>query len=474
MKANRLSPGDASVYDALPLADTAEDSFLARDSAEDGLQARDSDIDVPSAAVQVDARIDSSLFAPCPLALSGPPLPVAFARGAMGRGFTLLDPGDLHTSPPRPVHVALHAWVDHPDDAAIEVADLHVPATWPSAIDLDHPSVVVGPAAHSDTIAAVTGNRETLILTYHGHPLGFPGGLELVPVDVATWTAGAIIQVSEGQWASPRGLASGAGMGVGASFAGQGFGIGWSVIAPDAGEDELRAAVIRNDGTIGAGPWLLSAVGGDTQLWTDVAWSGTTYLFARTSNTCAPVDPLCRPSSVTITRVANDTEAATLQLASTFPAPGGACCAAIASYGGSAWAVWFENASTDGSSASNVRLVQLDSSGVALQAPVTIASATPAISLVEIAASRIGVLVAWMERNVDRSRVQLHQFGPDGAELDTATSIDVPLYSNYPDINLAAVENPPGMLVGWAAGIEGDRSDPASTTWLARMECGQP
>jgi hypothetical protein len=483
MKVNAFSSGDASAEGALSPPDTAqdrlwagetvEDSLPAGSTGQDGLPARDSDIDVPSTAGQPDAWTDSSPFAPCPLSLSGPPLSVAFAKGAMWRGVTLLDPGDVHTSPARPIHLALHAFVDLPGDPAIELADVHIPAAWPSAIDLDHTAVVVGPAAHSDTAAAVTGDRNTLILTYYGHPLGFPGGLELVPVDVATWTTGAFVRVSEGQWAAPRGIASGAGMGAGASFSGQGFGIGWSVIAPDAGVDELKAAVMRNDGTLAAGPWLLSAAGGDSQLTTAVAWTGTTYLFARASKTCAPVDPLCRPASVTIARVTNDADAATVQLSSTFPTPGGACCAALAAYGGSAWAVWFENAVTDGSAASNLRLVQMDSYGVARQSPVTIAGATPAISNVAIAANRLGVLVAWMEKSVGRGRLQLHQFGPDGAELDTAVSIDVPLYSSYPEINLAVVENPPGMLIGWAAGIEGDVSDPASTTWLARMECAQ-
>jgi hypothetical protein len=412
-------------------------------------------------------------FSPCPLIPSGEPVFVDFAPGALWRGLVVLDRGDPRASPLRSVHVGLHALVDRPSDAEIHAADVQVPAAWPTALSLDHPEEVVGPAAHSAGVAGVTHDGRTLILTYYGHPNGSPSALQLLPIDVATWTAGPFTTVASGVWAVSRGMANGSGLEPRSAFAGEGFGIVWSVYSPDLDGDQLQAAVLHTNGTVSSGPWLLHP--GAPQMLSAssaVTWTGTTYLFAAVSQPCPADDPSCPVGSVMIARAPTNTDDANVSLVTSLPLEGtNPCCVAMAAYGGAVWVAWFERAGGYGSSAWNARLVRLDPDGAARESPVTIASAVPATGWLELTASRNGAVVVWMESSAEGILLQLRQFGPDGRAigLPTTRNLGARVTSNE-GLDVVPIDNPSGMLVGWSGSREGD-AFLANTTALLRFEC---
>lgn len=84
------------------------------------------------------------------------------SAGARAQHFIAAIPAEGRLrSPPRLVHVALHAMVDGASDAQIHSADLLVPAAWPTALPLNHPEGVVGPAKAIQDLAG----RQSIAVT---------------------------------------------------------------------------------------------------------------------------------------------------------------------------------------------------------------------------------------------------------------------------------------------------------------------
>lgn len=429
------------------------------------------DVSADDSNVLEDAARET--FSPCPLTASGEPAFVNFAAGALWRGFVVLDRGDARTSSPRPVRVALHALVDRPSDPEIHAADVQLPAAWPTTLSPYHPEIIVGPAAHSAAVGGVTPDGKTLVLTYYGHPGSSRSALHLFPIDVATWAAGPFAQIASGDWVVSRGLASGPGLEPRSELAGQGFGIVWSIYSPDVGADVVQAATLRTDGTVSSGPWRLDlGAAGEPDLNAAVIWSGTSYLFGAVQQPCSGDDPSCRPGSVTIARTPTGTDDAKLQSVGSFPLEStDACCLRFAAYGGVVWAAWLER--PGGAGAWNVRLVRLAPDGAAREAPVTIAAAVQVAARPGLAANRNGLLVAWMESSVGGVLLQLRQYGPDGNAIGLPTTRDLGAnLDSQRGFDVASIDNPSGVLIGWSGSRESDGHIAANTTALLRFECG--
>jgi hypothetical protein len=136
------------------------------------------------------------------------------------------------------------------------------------------------------------------------------------------------------------------------------------------------------------------------------------------------------------------------------------------------WAGWFERAISDAASALNVRLVRLGPDGTPQDAPVTIAGAVPAFGLLNLAASPLGVFAVWTESGGGNRRLQVRQFGPDGAAIGPGISRDLaPDFTSNGGLDIAAIDNPPGLVAGWAGYRSTDVGTSPSITWLTRMKC---
>jgi hypothetical protein len=369
---------------------------------------------------------------------------------------------------------------DHPYD---EVARIVVAPGWPAGTAIDVAGQPCGTESHSYAqLTRAPGGRNELGLTW----LGDPGGQIQVlfrPVDLATFTCGATVQVST-TGSTPWGLVAGAGVGAaGQGYAGDGYGILWEEIEQDGNDSQRRPVVVVLDPAGGVAlPAVPVAAAVPYPEYDErvpsLVWSGSAYLVATAFDRCAAAEPLCAPQSVVVTRLRPEGAASRLEIAATIPAlaagtvplrPG------LAHDAHGTLMVWAEG--VPDATPPTIRVAALDAEGRLVGAPRLLEGAARPSGGIRLVATDLGRVVSWSEDGdagvpdeaLGRSRVVLQVLDGDLAPRGGPVRLDSPRYSSHNLVPTVALAYPLGLLHSWSArSLSGQRE--AAFIGLVRCE----
>jgi hypothetical protein len=442
-----------------------------------------------------DAPVEAAPIAPpCSLASAGDPVPiVSFVhRHATAPSMSVLDTGA--DSGAASVAVAVFANAGNsglPDD--IELARARLAPAWPAGASLDQPPQLQGEFALGPGLLATTADAPRNLGAVWHRDTAAVGRPQFRGMDVATWTQGANVDVTDSGDAVFS-FAAGAGVAADGTWTGDGFAVVWRYVgAPGVGPARPLGALLDASGNVLRGPSPVASAEDYPGRAPAVTWTGRTYLVATSYLDCIGGDA-CVANSVVVERMRAASAAAadggvgfTLQRTTSFGvvdpsmAPG---TAAIASYGGDAWVAWTEGPPADADAgvgaARAVRVARVDAEGNLAAAPITVAPAAHPTTHLALSAGDAGIVVTWAEdgepedagdavdTTLGASFVVAQRVGYDGA-VDPAIRIAATRVDDFGPPTSATIESPRGALVLWA----GRATDPNAfdVTWLARLDC---
>jgi hypothetical protein len=365
----------------------------------------------------------------------------------------------------------------HPD---IQLARLHVAATWPEGVGVDAGPTLVGVESHGwGELARAPGERDQLALAWFSDP-GQVGRTAFRLLDVASWSPQPPVDISFGGSVALA-LEPGAGTGrFGVGYAGDGYALVWRETddspAPQA---HPQVALLDAEGRILIGPHpaaqgLITEYPGFSPA---AAWTGETYLLATALGDC--IVPGC-PAKLIVERVRpasgdgfDDSGVELVWGDSPELRPTGPT---IDSHGGRTWLAWFYGDPDDAQAIRRLQLLELDPRGERLGEPATLTDSAWPASRAELTAGRHGVLIAYAEEDftlpadaLGRGRVIFHQLDHDGQPLGPPIAFYTTLMGNYQPPQAIAVAD--GAVVTWSAASLETGLD---VVYLARLACAAP
>ena len=400
----------------------------------------------------------------CDLALAGAPAPLlSFPEGDTDAPQMVVLDGGAAGRPARLAYSAIseNANFWHPE---LRVGELSVGAEWPGGASITREPSLFGFDAHGAGLL-VHGPGDTVALTfYHGDEANpnVQARFAFRTVDGASWNLGPEVVVD------PAGTIS-----YGLAHGENGYLAAWRADIEPTGDVAPRIALLDEGGQIVAGPVDVAAPEPHPGRAADVAWSGTTYLVATAFDDCEGQPEGCQNRSLVVRRL---DETGTLTPASAIAAAAGLVPSrpALGAWGNEVWVAWMEAASDD--APRTIRLAQLDVSGALVGAPRTLSTETRPLLRLGVLVSELGVVVAYPEVGDTRlpesepghARLVVHH----GTSLDDGVApaivLPIPSLALGPRVTLAALDQPRGVLVSWAAR---SLTEEKNVTWLGRFDC---
>jgi hypothetical protein len=316
------------------------------------------------------------------------------------------------------------------------------------------------------SVLALAWHRET---TAVGRP-------QFRALDPATWTLSDPVQVAPSGDAVLSFIA-------GASD----YAVAWRDInAPGVGPAQPLVAVVDTTGAVTLGPLPAAAQEDFPGRSPSIAWTGSSYVLATAFADCHRADPLCVADSVAVARL--ETGPAAVVLAGSFApldptSPPGTCATATLypapPSAPRTWIAWSEGASGDAADVHTIRAARVDASGTPQGDPVTVATGAHPSTRLSLAASDLGLLVAWAEagsgttseNQAGSSNVVVVHLDADGHAVDAPFVIPATYVDAEGPPRVVTLATPHAALVTWG----GRSTDPTQpdVAWAARLDCAE-
>jgi hypothetical protein len=384
-------------------------------------------------------------------------------RHASAPQMIVLDPG----SDSSPVSVALQAFANAsitgiPDD--IEIARARVGRAWPDAT-IDRAPQKIGELALGYAQMA-SPSPGALVVAWHREEIGV-GQPQIRAFDANGWSAGdtAVIATKGDAVLS---LVPGGG----------GLGVVWRDLnAPGVGPVQPLVALLDAKGNAVHAPIATAGPVDYPGPAPTLAWTGEKFLLVTGFGECGPGGFACANASVVVATFGDSIDRVGAMAAIDPAMPPGHVAAAT--YGDRVWIAWSEGDAKNEKVPRTVRFAALDSHGVPVIGPKTLATAVPVSTAVSISASELGAVVAWAERGDSdaarnlsgASRIVVRRVALDGTP-DDAIQIAATFVDAYGPPTTAAIAAPRGVLLLWAGASVTDGMPDVG--WMSRLDCTGP
>ena len=362
----------------------------------------------------------------------------------------------------------------HPE---LRVAELSVGPKWPDDAKLTKSPVLYGFDSHSWGLLANApepSSKDFALAFYHADEASpnVKPALKFRSFDSSAWQPGAEIAID------PAGsvvydFVPGASV-KGKQYADSGYAVAYRGSFDD-GDSEPRVAVLDAKGKTKIGPVPVAAKEKYPGRFSDLSWTGSTYLVATPFGDCPSSPGFCSAHHVVVRALDPAGELhVTAEIAPLAPdyLPRRT---ALASWNGHTHLAWSEGDAPDDAPRS-VRLLALDAAGAALGAPLTIAEQVRLDHGVSLSVSSEGLLLWWdhvgepgpPSEQPGHSLIVLRHFGLAGGEIGPPIEIPATALAYGPPLSLVTLQTPRSALLSWGGLSTKGGLD---VTWLARLDC---